>query len=93
MKTIDEIVQELIQEGEVDSPYISENEEVEINGEKIDNEEVNDYVKMKKGRFRNKQVLFYLTENEQILFKDKIKKDNTTIQKLLHDFVIDYIRE
>lgn len=97
MKTIDEIVQELLQEGEMNLPYITENEEVEINGERIDIEEVNKYVefhnKVYKGRKRNKEIKVRLTETEDLLFKDKVKSDNTTIQKLLHDFIINYIME
>lgn len=94
MKTIDEIIQEILkEEGEEDLPLLSDDEEVYVNDEKIDNEEVNNYVKMKKGRYRNKQVKFSLTENEYMLFKEKLAKDNLTIQKKLHEFVINYILE
>ena len=97
MKTIDEIVQELLQEGKMELSLISENEEVEINGERIDNEEINKYVEFHnevyKGRKRNKEIKVRLTETEDLLFKDKVKQDNTTIQKLLHNFIINYIME
>lgn len=94
MKTIDEIIHEILkEEGELDLPLLTDDEEVYINGEKINNEEVNDHLKMTKGRYRNKQVKFSLTENEYKLFKEKLSRDNLTIQKKLHDFVISYILE
>lgn len=97
MKTIDEIVQELLQEGEWELSYITEDDEIEINDEKVDVEEVNKFVefhnRVYKGRKRNKEIKVRLTETEDLLFKDKVKQDNTTIQKLLHNFIINYIME
>ena len=49
-------------------------------------------VKMNNGRYRNKTVKVMLTENEMLLFKDKLKNEGLTIQKLLHSFIVDYIR-
>lgn len=51
-----------------------------------------DFRKTVNGRYRNKTVKVMLTENEFLLFKDKIKNEGLTIQKLLHTFIVDYIR-
>lgn len=90
MKTIEEIVKEILEE-ESSSYLLKEDDDVEINDEPVNKEEVNNYIKMQHGRYRNKQVKFSLTENEYTLFKEKLAKDNMTIQKKLHSFVLDYI--
>ena len=50
------------------------------------------FEKMRRGRYRNKTVKVMLTENEMLLFKDKLKNEGLTIQQLLHTFIVDYIR-
>lgn len=92
MKTIDEIIEEILkEEGEVNLPLLTDEDEVEINDKPVDKKEVNKTVLMQHGRYRNKQVKFSLTETEYMLFKEKLAKDNLTIQKKLHEFVINYI--
>ena len=82
----------LAEEGIEEGKYLTE-DDVEENDKPIDRKEVNDYIKMKNGRYRNKQVKFSLTETEYTLFKEKIARENTTIQKKLLDYVIKYILE
>lgn len=95
MSTLDNLIDDFLKEmkekedkGEL--PFI----EVFTEEDKKVNEYIkfkNDNVKKVKGRRKTEEIKVMTSKREKELLKGKLIKNDLTAQKLLHDFIIDYI--